>query len=35
MDIAGFMTYYEASRDHLSPHVMIPLLGRLKGETGK
>jgi hypothetical protein len=35
MDIAGFMTYYEAGRDHASPHVMIPLLGRFKGETGE
>jgi hypothetical protein len=35
MDIAGFLKYFEAGRDHLSPHVMIPLLGRFKGETGE
>jgi hypothetical protein len=35
MDIAGFTTYFEAGRDHESPHVMIPLLGRFKGETGE
>jgi hypothetical protein len=35
MDIASSMTYYEAGRDHSSPHVMIPLLGRFKGETGE
>jgi hypothetical protein len=35
MDISGFMAYFEAGRDHSSPHVMIPLLGRFKGETGK
>jgi hypothetical protein len=35
MDIAGFMTYFEAGRDHDNPHVMIPLLGRFKGETGE
>jgi hypothetical protein len=36
MDIAGFLTYYEAGRSHLAhPHVMVPLLGRFKGETGE
>jgi hypothetical protein len=35
MDITGFLKYFEAGRDHLSPHVMIPLLGRFKGETGE
>jgi hypothetical protein len=35
MDIAGFMLYFEAGRDHASPHVMIPLLGRFKGKTGE
>jgi hypothetical protein len=36
MDIAGFLTYYEAGRDHSSQkHVLIPLLGRFKGETGE
>jgi hypothetical protein len=36
MDIAGFLTYFEAGRLHAEhPHVMIPLLGRFKGETGE
>jgi hypothetical protein len=36
MDIAGFLTYYEAGRSHPEhPHVMVPLLGRFKGETGE
>jgi hypothetical protein len=35
MNIAGLLKYFEAGRDHLSPHVMIPLLGRFKGETGE
>jgi hypothetical protein len=36
MDIAGFLTYYEAGKNHATdPHVMIPLLGRFKGETGE
>ena len=36
MDIAGFLTYYDAGRNHdTHPHVMIPLLGRFKGETGE
>jgi hypothetical protein len=36
MDIAGFLTYYEAGKHHEKhPHVMIPLLGRFKGETGE
>jgi hypothetical protein len=36
MDIAGFLTYFEAGRDHaVHPHVMVPLLGRFKGETGE
>ena len=36
MDIAGFLTYFEAGKDHPEhPHVMVPLLGRFKGETGE
>jgi hypothetical protein len=36
LDIAGFLTYFEAGRDHpLHKHVMLPLLGRFKGETGE
>jgi hypothetical protein len=36
LDIAGFLTYFEAGRDHgVHPHVMVPLLGRFKGETGE
>jgi hypothetical protein len=36
MDISGFLTYFEAGRDHpVHPHVMVPLLGRFKGETGE
>jgi hypothetical protein len=36
MDVAGFLTYFEAGKDHGSfPHVMVPLLGRFKGETGE
>jgi hypothetical protein len=36
MDIAGFLTYFEAGKDHFEhPHVMVPLLGRFKGETGE
>jgi hypothetical protein len=36
MDIAGFFTYFEGGRDHAEhPHVMIPLQGRFKGETGE
>jgi hypothetical protein len=36
LDVAGFLLYFEAGRDHAShPHVMIPLLGRFKGETGE
>jgi hypothetical protein len=36
MDIAGYLTYFEAGQDHATLlHVMILLLGRFKGETGK
>jgi hypothetical protein len=36
LDIAGLLTYFEAGRDHCAhPHVMIPLLGHFKGETGE
>jgi hypothetical protein len=36
MDIAGFMTYFDAGKGHSEhPHVMVPLLGRFKGETGE
>lgn len=35
-DVAGFLTYFDAGRDHAThPHVMIPLQGRFKGETGE
>jgi hypothetical protein len=36
LDVAGFLSYFEAGRDHAQhPHVMIPLQGRFKGETGE
>jgi hypothetical protein len=36
LDISGFLTYFEAGRDHpVHSHVMVPLLGRFKGETGE
>jgi hypothetical protein len=36
MDIAGFLTYFAAGKEHPEfPHVMVPLLGRFKGETGE
>jgi hypothetical protein len=36
MDIAGFLTYFEAGHDHsVHPHVMVPLLRCFKGETGE
>jgi hypothetical protein len=36
MDIAGFVTYFEAGKEHPNhPHVMVPLQGRFKGETGE
>jgi hypothetical protein len=36
MDVAGFLTYFEAGQDHQAHlNVMIPLLGRFKGETGE
>jgi hypothetical protein len=36
LDIAGFLTYFESGRDHPEhPHVMVPLQGRFKGETGE
>jgi hypothetical protein len=36
LDVAGFLTYFEAGRDHRTlPHVMVTLLGRFKGETGE
>jgi hypothetical protein len=36
LDVAGFLTYFESGRDHAQdPHVMIPLMGRFKGETGE
>jgi hypothetical protein len=35
-DIGGFLTYFEAGKNHETlPHVMIPLQGRFKGETGE
>jgi hypothetical protein len=34
MDIAGFLTYFDAGKNHAEhPHVMVTLLGRFKGET--
>jgi hypothetical protein len=36
VDIAGFLKYLEAGRLREDcPHVVVPLLGRLKGETGE
>ena len=36
LDVAGFLQYFEAGRDHASkPHVMVALSGRFKGETGE
>jgi hypothetical protein len=36
VDTAGFLKYLEAGREHdTCPHVVVPLLGRLKGETGE
>jgi hypothetical protein len=36
MDIAAFMMYFDAGKVHPKhPHVMVPLLGRFKGETGE
>ena len=36
MDVAGFISYFESGRTHRDhPHVMIPLQGRFKGETGE
>jgi hypothetical protein len=36
MDIAGFLTYFATGKSHSEhPHVMVPLLGRFKGETGE
>jgi hypothetical protein len=37
LDISSFLTYlFETGRDHpVHPHIMVPLLGQFKGETGK
>jgi hypothetical protein len=36
LDIAGFLTYFEAGQDHPQhKHVMLHLLGCFKGETGE
>jgi hypothetical protein len=36
LDIAGFMTYFDAGAAHsVFSHVMIPLQERFKGETGE
>jgi hypothetical protein len=36
MDVGGFTKYFEAGKTHVRhPHVMIPLVGRFKGETGE
>jgi hypothetical protein len=36
MDISGFLMYFDAGKDHAKhPYVMVPLLGRFKGETGE
>jgi hypothetical protein len=35
-DVAGFLTYFEPGKNHPEhPHVMVPLQGRFKGETGE
>jgi hypothetical protein len=36
IDIAGFLMYFAARKDYTKDqHVMVPLLGRFKGETGE
>ena len=36
LDISGFNTYFDSGETHPEhPHVMIPLQGRFKGETGE
>jgi hypothetical protein len=36
VDIAGFLKYIQVSREHPEcPHLVVPLLGRLKGEMGE
>ena len=36
IDITGFTTYFDSGKVHPEhPHVMIPLQGHFKGETGK
>jgi hypothetical protein len=35
VDVVGFLKYLFAGGEHEEcPHVVVPLLGRLKGETG-
>jgi hypothetical protein len=35
-DISGFLKYLDVGAQDLAhPHVIVPLLGRLKGETGE
>jgi hypothetical protein len=35
-DLGGLMKYLEKGRNHKScPHLIVALLGRLKGETGE
>ena len=35
-DVAGFLKYIDVgAADAVSPHVIVPLIGRLKGETGE
>jgi hypothetical protein len=36
VDVAGFLKYLEVGAEHPEcPHVVVPLLGRLKGEMGE
>ena len=35
-DVAGFLKYLDVrAADEVTPHVIIPLISRLKGETGE
>ena len=33
-DLGGTMKHFEESGAHTSPHVIVALIGRIKGETG-
>ncbi len=36
VDVSGFLKYLVTGGEHVEcPHVVVPLLGRLKGETGE